>query len=493
MERDTRKLSTWLRTTLHENLSLDLRALALMRIAFGLLVIADVVARSADLDAHYSDLGWLPRANAGDPALLKAYFIEGHPTYVAGVMVATCVAAALLSLGFHARICAAICWFLLGSLHQRLWLVNQGGDDLMRNFLFFLIFTPLGARWSVDAWRRRKEIAIRPQRAIGATTVVLYGQLFLVYFITGTMKANHAHWWLGEAVYHALSAEHFATEFGQWLYPHWYVLKALTWGTLLLEICGPVLLVVGPPRTRLRGGLVIAFWCLHIGIALTLHVGIFSAIACACWLFTLPTPWMDAIEERFARVTTPPTWWRSPSPRLLRIGAAACFILVVLSAMVEDRAPKDAAWRKHALWPTDALGLKRRWALFIAPRSDRGWIIVEARLNDGTTVDLVRRGAPIRWAQPDNFYRVFENQRWRKMLMRFRSKKKTSYAQFYLKWVCLNDERIDFVAFHYMKSTLGERYDHGPPKAETRAARNCVLDRKRAAEGRTQEQPRISQ
>lgn len=473
-------LRAWLATRLRHNLSLDLRALALFRIAFGALVISDVVARSADLVAHYSDAGWLPRVAAGDPPLLNAYFLRGDPTYVGVMMVVTCVVALSMSLGFRSRLCAALCWWLLGSLHTRCWPVNQGGDDLIRNMLFFAAFTPLGARWSVDRWLQKKRVPDPPQRALGATTMVLYGQLFVVYFVTSTMKANHAHWWLGDAVYHALSADHFVTEIGEWLYPHAYLLKGLTWSTLALELVGPFLLILGPPTARFRGGLFIAFVALHAGIAASLHVGIFSAISAAAWLFTMPSAWMDALERLVRQPVTPASLTRPASPLALRIIATVVFAHVVVGGVVEDRFPAKSTFRNHFLWPGNALGLKRRWALFISPRKNRGWIVIEGVTADGAKVDFVRGRAPVSFDPPQSFYRVFDNQRWRKMLMRFQAKDKAGVLQTYLSWVCRTHDDVNAVTYWYMKRDFGAHYDHGPVQKTRIGSRSCVADRPRA-------------
>ena len=476
MPKFARPLFRWLRARLRDNLSLDLRALALMRVAFASLVIADIIGRSADYIAHYSDLGWLPREAAGNPPVLRAYFLSGEPNFVIALMVLTCVVAVSLMVGFRARLCAIACWFLVGSLHQRCWPVNQGGDDLMRNMLFFMAFTPLGARWSIDAWLKKEPIL--PKRAIGATTIILYGQLFLVYMVTGTMKASHAHWLSGEAVYHALSADHFVTEIGTWLYPHWNVLRGLTWLTLIVEIIGPLLLVLGPARAWFRGGLALVFVGFHIGIAATLHVGIFSAISASCWLFTLPTAWLDAVEGRLRKLAHPTVWRLHPSPAPLRWIATLAFSYILVSTVVEDRAAKTSMLYRRTVWPGNALGLKRRWALFVTPRGHTGWIVVEGRLADRRVVDFVRDRAPVSWEQPAHFYRVFRNQRWRKMLMRFRSSRHHAHTERYLQYLCRTNDDVLHTSFVLMSRKLGKRYDHGPVKRNTLGYVNCVRYRR---------------
>jgi hypothetical protein len=52
--------SSW-RLRLKETLGVDLRSLALFRICLGSLILVDLVLRSVDLQAHYTDFGVLPR------------------------------------------------------------------------------------------------------------------------------------------------------------------------------------------------------------------------------------------------------------------------------------------------------------------------------------------------------------------------------------------------------------------------------------------------
>ncbi|MEO0665168.1 MAG: sodium-dependent bicarbonate transport family permease, partial [Pseudomonadota bacterium] len=56
-----------------------------------------------------------------------------------------------LLLGLFTRPVTFLLWTMLTALHLRQGWVIQGGDDLLRNFLFFSLFLPLGRRWSLDA------------------------------------------------------------------------------------------------------------------------------------------------------------------------------------------------------------------------------------------------------------------------------------------------------------------------------------------------------
>ena len=126
-------------------------------------------------------------------------------------------------------------------------------------------------------------------------------QLCLVYWFAGTAKLNEL--WLGfspdaiwndpglitsasfggEAIEYAMHYDIYAKPLAGLLSHAPWLLRLLCIGTLALEIIGPCLLFI-PFGTRwARLTLIAAFALLHIGIELTLHVGMFSWVSLAAW------------------------------------------------------------------------------------------------------------------------------------------------------------------------------------------------------------------
>ena len=60
-------------TLLQSVLRLDTRSLAVFRVGLGLLLLADILERSRNLTAHYTDAGVLPRS-----LLLRHGWTEGY-------------------------------------------------------------------------------------------------------------------------------------------------------------------------------------------------------------------------------------------------------------------------------------------------------------------------------------------------------------------------------------------------------------------------------
>jgi hypothetical protein len=454
-------------------LTIDLRALALTRIGFGLLILWDVSVRFADISALYSDEGLVPRASQGRPRLplLALYFLRGDVTYVQALFVLTAIAAMLLTLGYRTRIANAACWILLGALHHRNGMVLQAGDHLLHNLLLWLLLMPAGARLSLDARRA----PTNHTSVTGLACLPLFAQLVLLYFVTGTTKAHHPNWLAGEAIYNALSADHFVTRFGLWLYPHWYLLKVLTYGTLLLEVLGPLLLLVSPSRhPRARFFLVMSFVGFHAGIATTMRLGMFSFVCVAAWLFALPTGSIDRLARMWRSRPDGMGPARASGRAVARVAAVLCGYLIV-ATMVQDRMPKGKL-KDVLLFPVDVLSLEEQWGMFVKPRTHSGWLVTAAVTTRGKDIDLVS-GGPVTWERPPLVIDTFPNQRWRKFLTSLNGKGNRKHGEAYLQFLCRQraadpDPPVD-ARLVYVKHKVGARYDHGPTEKEEIAKVRC--------------------
>jgi len=138
-------------------LRLDLRSLAALRVALAAVLLLDLADRSRDLTVHYTDLGVTPRASvvAESGSWRYSLHLAAIDTFGQGVLFCLSGAfAAALLVGYRTRIATIGSWLLLGSLHARNWLLLNSGDELLLMLLFWSMFLPLGARWSLDALRR---------------------------------------------------------------------------------------------------------------------------------------------------------------------------------------------------------------------------------------------------------------------------------------------------------------------------------------------------
>jgi hypothetical protein len=283
---------------------IDLRTLALYRVCLALIIITDLVARARDLTAHYSDAGVLPRAALlGDigqwaPSL---HLISGSPKIQALLFVFAGVVALALLVGYRTRAATLLSWLLLLSLQARNPAIMQGGDMLLYLLLFWGIFLPLDARFSVDA-ALNEDVQRAPNAFFSMATVALLVQAMCVYTFGALLKTSPV--WIpdGTAVYYALNLDYMVTPIGAWFRQFPSVLEYLTYFVWSLELLSPLLMFspIAHVRVRLCGMALLLM--LHTGFLLCLYIGIFPFASMTSILAFTPGRVWDWIG---ARVRTP--------------------------------------------------------------------------------------------------------------------------------------------------------------------------------------------
>ncbi|MBE9075929.1 HTTM domain-containing protein [Romeria aff. gracilis LEGE 07310] len=300
MVTDRATTTRWVKP-LSKRYGLDLRSLALLRMGLALVILADLGIRFGDVTALYSDAGVLPRQLLLEEVLQPWYWslhlLSGQPL-VQGLMFAAAAFFALAMLvGYQTRLATIASWALLVSLHNRNPLLIFAADDVLRAVMFWAMFLPLGAAYSIDRAMNTSSQPL-PRRIFTAATVALMVQQCFIYWFSALFKTTSPDWWpSGSAVYYSLSYDQYATPLGHLLLGLGPLLTVLTLVTLVVEWVGPLLLWV-PIRTDFfRMLAVILFIALHAGFGLTLNIGIFPFLSIVTWLAFIPT----SVWEGWAR------------------------------------------------------------------------------------------------------------------------------------------------------------------------------------------------
>ncbi|MDO7854350.1 HTTM domain-containing protein [Hymenobacter convexus] len=422
---------------------LDLRALALLRMATAVVILVDLAIRSTDLEAHYANLGVLPvpalMEHAWTPYQFSLHAATGLWQGEAVLFLLAAGVAGALLLGYHTRLATVASWVLLVSLQNRNTLIGQGGDDLLRMLLFWGIFLPWGRVWSRDA---RDRPAPARLDYFSAATVAYVVQLALLYWCTALLK-NGAEWTRdGTALYYAFSLDQLLLPGGRLLYPHPDLLRFLTFGAYFTELLLPFALFV-PVGVRWWRLLVVSvLFGFHLTISLTLYVGLFFLINWASIIGLLPPMALDWLARRFSSQAPRvrrwqgrlPAWqlpWRLHLERSRPPTAAGqrhvrvvrdTFVAVVLAYVcfwnLDDVAvirPATGGLLAPVRWLGYLFRIDQHWGMF-APVvfKDDGWYILEGTTTSGKVLDLNRDGAPVRYAKPAAVVALFRNDRWRK-------------------------------------------------------------------------------
>ncbi len=292
---------------------LDTRSLALMRVILGIVILLDLWVRSQSLFAHYGDAGVLPRAAALEhflsPWNVSVHMFAGHWLLVGLLFGVHAIFAFMFTVGYRTRIATVACWFFAISLQNRNLLVLDSGDMLMRMLLFWGMFLPLGARFSIDRVFQSDRQA-PPVRVISAATIALIVQMVIVYLFLAIHRDWHPRWF-GEysAGMYALHVDHFATRLAIWMRGFPTVVLVLTIMTSWLEFLGPWMVLFPQGRSRvvrrfhvvLRSGAILSLVAMHMSLSLVLELGLFSVITSAGWLALLPSGFWPMIEKRMPR------------------------------------------------------------------------------------------------------------------------------------------------------------------------------------------------
>lgn len=358
--------------------SVDLRSLALARIALGTLAAADILVRASQFNVFYAESGMLPLSAVSEfhayQWLPSVYLISGSAAWTILLFACTFAAACCVAAGYRTRAATFALWFLLLSLHQRVAPIVNGGDNALRLVLFWCLFLPWGDRFSVDAARSQGD---SPRRVVSPATAALCLQIALIYWISVLQKLRSPDWIRGEVVWNALNQQTLVTDVGSWIaaYPAWC--RILNYAVILFETAGPLLLLACYARRRLRIGTIAAFWLMHLSFLLCMHMGIFPLISCAVLLVFWP----------FDRGESAPTDLLRRQPWVS--AAAAIFLLYMIWSGVSVF-PKLRAPMPHILQAAGTkLGIHQRWAFFMPSMKRDVWYLFSGKTEDGGRVNAL--------------------------------------------------------------------------------------------------------
>jgi hypothetical protein len=415
-ERTRRPEITWF--------GLDLRSLAVFRVALGLVMLVDVLSRWSDFGAFYSTSGILPAsAVTAPPPQFRLFLLVESDAVTRGLFALMVLAALVLIAGFASRAAALGCWLLTVSMGCRNPMVLNFGDQLLSLLLLWGCLLPLGARWSVDARRRpQPEVGIH----LSSAAVGLQLQVVVLYLTAAMHKLRFSSWRDGVHLQWTLDRLDYVRPFGRWFgetLPG--LLPWLTWSVLAVQIVFGVLLLLPYRWWRLRLLVLAAFAGLQLGMASMLYVGLFSVVSIVATLGLIPPGAWDWAAARLPATSSRMGAARTVAESALERGcryvrSSAGLALVLLLGVL--------ALNGHGAFPqlTDALKgaarqlhMRQDWRMFSTLQPTQTWYTVEATLADGRKVDLLRNGGAVSHERPAGIYRGFRGHHWREIFVKY--------------------------------------------------------------------------
>jgi hypothetical protein len=304
------------RAFLERAFGIDLRTLALFRAALGGVLLADLAFRAMNLRTFYTDFGVMPRdwmVNVNGLWRFTLHAANGELWWAALLFGIEALAALAFFLGWRTRLANLVVFVLHGSLLNRDILVLFGGDPLIMCLLFWGMFLPLGARWSVDAALGRKPLEANAHVSWASAGLLL--QALSVYFFSALLKTGREWWPEGTAVWYALSIDGYISPLGEWLRDFSPVTHGLSYFVYFLELLGPPLTILpyllGLAAARLyaladgtRFAVMVMLALMHVGFIVFLSIGPFPFISLAS-LTALTGGWVWDALARAARRAQP--------------------------------------------------------------------------------------------------------------------------------------------------------------------------------------------
>ena len=423
---------------LKQLLGIDLRSLALFRICIALIIIVDLIQRFRDLEPFYSDSGIFTRIlqiNNYNTNYISLNMMSGSIYVQAFLFLLTILFAFALLIGLNTKLATIVSWFLILSLHVRNPILSNGGDELLRLLLFWSMFLPLGACYSIDSILNPPQKKL-PNNIISMATIALLGQLVLMYLITVIFKHRTEEWYNGSAIYYALSHDHYATPFGRFLFSQPEIMKVLTFGSYWFEFIGTLLLFSPIFTTFIRTLMVIAFIFFQIGMGMSMEIAFFPWTASVAMIPFLPSQIWDNIISKLS-------FFNNLSKGLYNLVLRSKGLLDKLILSKKAISIKQSfslniivallfvyviAWNIWTLYPKyeipnsmqwvgQILRIDQKWAMYAPPTRTSFWFVLAGTLKDGTKVDLFRNGKSINWKNPKYATKTYKNRHWRAFLL----------------------------------------------------------------------------
>lgn len=423
----TQTANTCVRALCARAFELDARSLAALRIGIGIVLLLNLNSLLPDVRAFFTDQGMLSREHCRQltaeeqstypPHWLSLHMVDGRLEWQYALLAVMAICALAVLVGYRTQTALFLSWALLVGLQARNPLILCGGDQLLRCFLFWCLFLPLGSRWSLDARRRSHRVTAVCSLASAALVI----QLATMYVTTAVVKSDPTWHTDFTAIYYALHNDFFTTSFGNEIRQYPELARALTAAAIGLEFFGPFALFIPVRGWWFRTGLVAAFIGLHLGIAATMDLGLFPWTCIVYWIALLPAGFWDRLVKRSCRpceeTGTRPLPARLSLPsRILLVGA---LVYVVALGIARCRHGYESDLSPG---PIRSLGkaacLDQHWYLF-APRPHMfsGRIEAIGTRPDGSTVNLLSPDHLMDEDRADVTVNSFPGMHWRRAIV----------------------------------------------------------------------------
>lgn len=264
---------------------IPVQSVALVRVLFGLLLLANWYMTWTHLNVFWSESGLvsLNTSTIYGSAWRFSFFdiLPNDPRVPALIAMVNLVAAIGVTFGLFTRTSILFAFLTIMSFHNRNVFILNSSDLVLRNLLFFMFFTPSGEAYSLDRLIKRLRglaPAMPAERAPWGLRMMQI-QFCIIYISTVMFKMKGIYWADGTAIYIATRLDEFV-RIPLPLLNNLVIIKLLTWGTLVTEFSLGTLVWI----KELRYWVLLAGLGLHLGIEITMNIPMFEWVMIAAMI-----------------------------------------------------------------------------------------------------------------------------------------------------------------------------------------------------------------
>ena len=278
--------------------SIDARQYATLRIVFGALSMAYFIQFIPYVETQFSATGWLGDfkqiaiQSGGSWSLFFLTPASHEVTFAYAIITLGIMAAFLMMIGWQSRLAAFTTWLVWVSLWNRNPLLLDGDDAVLKLMSFYLMLSPCGNSWSLDAYfhKQQEYVAVWPLRLIQF-------QIALIYFVSGWVKFQSPEWLDGTVLQYVLVHP----QYSRW--DGWKIIDNTLITGLLASLAGfikgwellfPVLLFNAYTR-KLSLMIGVTF---HVGLLLTMNLRWFPIIMLSLYPALISNRYFSRLEEK---------------------------------------------------------------------------------------------------------------------------------------------------------------------------------------------------
>ena len=278
---------------------LDLRSIALFRVLLSLILIYDFLwTRLPYYKLFHTPEGLvsLETILSKNPLSIFLLFLSENSILLFLFFCLTLVFSFLLLIGYKSKSSSFLCLCLLWLFQSQSPLILSNTDQLIKLFLFWACFLPLGGVWSVD---RALSLSQKKKfQFLHASSFLFISQIVLVYILTGLMAWNRSDG-PQDVMGHLLSLEQSSKPFGTLLAQWPSLTETLTFlKAWVFELTLPLMVYFAFFKTDLIRILVIsAMYTFHIVLYFSLSTGVLPFLSIALWSLLLPSSFWTQLKK----------------------------------------------------------------------------------------------------------------------------------------------------------------------------------------------------